>query len=199
MFSQEEADKHIDHLKELLSQIDLDKITILTGDNGTGKSLIRKLVTTRVVKERKKKAKSVSMDTRTQSNPEWGAFSSVMHDLSWIATSINTLTLLKGVFTAIKNENSDTGYLILDEFEIGFSEETVLAIANYINKEMEDIKIGVLIITHSRLAVKTLKADDFINIQGKTKEEWLNREIIPTDLSKLEDNTLFEAIRERLK
>jgi len=191
--------EHIDNLAEIAyDKIDLNKITILTGNNGQGKSLIRKLIGSTLTKKGKK-LKSISMDTRTQNNPNFGALSSAMHDTEWIATSQNTFDLIKGLFKAIKDSKNDTKYIILDEFEIGCSEETILAFSDYINKELKDINIGCLIITHSRLAVKNLECNEFINIEGKTKEEWLNRKIIPTNLKELNSSDLFVAIRDRLK
>ena len=90
--------------------------------------------------------------------------------------------------------------MVVDEFEIGCSEETILALVLFINervKELLDKKkiIGAMIITHSRLGVKNLVHDDFINLDGLTKEEWLNRKVIPTDLEKLKENELFYYIK----
>ena len=60
---------------------------------------------------------------------------------------------------------------------------------------------GVLVITHSDRVVRTLKHDAFVNLEGMSEEEWLNREIVPTDFEQLEkeSNELFCAIRDRSK
>lgn len=137
-----------------------EEITILTGNNGSGKSLIRRQL-----------------------------------------TSLNTLRLIKGVVNEI-SKSEEKCFLIFDEFEIGCSEETVLALIielNEILKELKTKNIGVLVITHSRLVVERLNNDHFINLEGKKQEEWLNRNIEPTDLNKLRENDLFKAIQNRMK
>ena len=190
--------KEIDRLVDIQDSLDLNKKIVLTGNNGSGKSLLRKVIGNRVQRELNGKLKSISMEMRTSSNAAWGALSSAMHDNEWSATSQNTYSLLKGVINALKSDDS-TKYLVLDEYEIGCSEETTLALTNYLNQELKDVEIGCLIITHSKIVVENLIYDDFINIQEQTKEEWLNRKIIPTDLDKLDKNDLFFALRDRLK
>jgi len=193
--TKEELNSHIDNLLDIKNSIDLSKITILTGSNGSGKSLIAQQLSFRVDSELNGRIKSISMNTRTQNNPEWGALSNVMSDTPWIATSQNTLSLIQGLINATKEDN--TKYVILDEFEIGCSEETILALVELINNL--NLNVGMLIITHSRLAVKNLKFDNFVNIEGLSKDKWLTREVIPTDLDLLEENQLFSAIRDRMK
>lgn len=209
VFTKEVEEKY-KKMQDAFEKIDLEKITVLTGSNGSGKSLIRKQTPFLMVeklclksyKDTKGMIKSTSMDARTSNRPEFGALSSIMNDTEWIATSQNTLHSISGLFNAIlKDKKNETLYLIIDEFEIGCAEETVLALAYYINENVEKIKNntnvkGVLIITHSRLAVEKLKYDEFINIDGLTKDEWLNREIIPIDLKNLEENELFFYIRD---
>lgn len=196
MKNKEELNNYIDFILDTMDNIDLSKITVLTGSNGSGKSLIRKQIGFRVDSELSGKVKSISMDTRTQSNPNWGALSSSMHDSEWIATSQNTLSLIRGLENSIKKE-SNAAYVILDEFEIGCSEETILALTEVINNL--NLKIGILIITHSRVAVSNLTFDNFVNLDGMKKEDWLTRKLIPTNLEELEANQLFSAIRDRSK
>lgn len=202
-YSDEVKDRY-NRIVDVLSDIPMDKITVLTGNNGSGKSLIRKQIAFRLkehlkldhVKDAMKLIKSVSMQTRTESRPEFGALSSMMHDSAWLATSQNTYHLLNSMFKSIYDKNnSNTRYIVIDEFEIGCGEETVLALVNYINEKIKNLPntnvIGVLIITHSRIGVEKLKYDEFFNIEGLTKDEWLNRELTPTDLNKLDENELF--------
>ena len=191
----EELNNHIDSLLDIKDNINLSKITVLTGTNGSGKSLIAKQLSFRVDSELNGRIKSVSMNSRTQSNPEWGALANAMSDTEWIATSQNTISLIRGLIKATKEEN--TQYVVLDEFEIGCSEETILALVYLINNL--NLNVGMLIITHSRLAVKELRFDNFINIDGLSKEGWLNRKIIPTNIKLLEENNLFSVIRDRMK
>jgi len=205
-YSKKTIDKY-NRMVDYYSNLEPEGITVLTGTNGSGKSLIRKQIPFAVkqwydlkdVADTKGMIKSTSMDARTSSNPEWGGLSGIMRDTEWIATSQNSFSSIKGVINAA-NTDKKTKYLIIDEFEIGCSEETILAIVLYLNKEIKKLMKkhleGAIIITHSRLGVKNLKFDHFVNLDGLTKDEWLNREVKPTDLKELEENELFFYIRD---
>lgn len=196
-------------LQDTFQDLNVEGVTILTGNNGSGKSLIRKqlpfafqnLYELDDISKTRGWILSTSMDARTSSNPEWGGLSSIMNDTSWIATSQNTFHSINSMLKAV--ETSDKcKYIVIDEYEIGCSEETIVALAEFINKKiqklLEDKKIiGAMIITHSRLGVEHIKFDHFVNLEGKTYEEWKNREIIPTDLEELDANELFYYIRDK--
>lgn len=205
-YSQEAKDA-FNRLIDTYEKVEFDGITILTGSNGSGKSMIRKQLIFAIARDKDIEPKeagrlisSTSMDARTGSNPEMGAMSGMMRDDDWIATSQSTYSNLKGLFSAAEKEKT-CEYLVIDEFEIGCGEETILALSQYINKNLKRLikgkKIrGGMIITHSRLGVEELVADRFINIEGMTKDEWLDREIFPTNLAKLDENELFFVIRQ---
>lgn len=196
-------------LQNTFKGLNVEGVTILTGNNGSGKSLIRKqlpfafqnLYELDDISKTRGWILSTSMDARTSSNPEWGGLSSIMNDTSWIATSQNTFHSINSMLKAV--ETSDKcKYIVIDEYEIGCSEETIVALAEFINKKiqklLEDKKIiGAMIITHSRLGIEHIKFDHFVNLEGKTYEEWKNREIIPTDLEELDANELFYYIRDK--
>lgn len=200
-----QVEEAYDRIIDAISSVEFKGITILTGSNGSGKSLIRKqlpFVLQRElnlddVNETSGMIKSTSMDARTGSNPEWGALSGMMRDVDWIATSQNTLHSLKGLLNSVGEQ---TRYLIIDEFEIGCGEETVMALSDLINKKLKNLiknnKIdGAMIVTHSRVGVANLYHDHFINMEGMTEDEWLNREVKPINLKQLEDNELFRYIK----
>ena len=196
--NEEEYLEHLDYLIDLSQKIDTKEITILTGANGSGKSLLRSFMTERFRKDSNKKVKSVSMEFRTSSNNSFGALGGIGQDSSWMATSYNTYNLMTRIIKAAKDSPEGTGYIVLDEIEIGCSEETILCFIDYLNKELKEIKelgIGVLIITHSRIVVEKLNSDSFVDLQELTKEQWLNRKIIPTTIEELENNDFFKAIR----
>lgn len=197
MRTQKELSDHIDYLIKLSDSIDLHKTTLLTGKNASGKSLIWKLIQSRLGRELKRKPKFVhaSQQLRTASNPSLGAFSSFAHDLEWLATSDNTVHMLKNV---LKHKNLD--YLVLDEPEIGMGEELQLGLGDWLNEELEGREHGVLIICHSRLLVNLLKYDSFINIEGMSEHEWLNRTPIKYSIEdfKSDANDLFIAVRDRI-
>jgi hypothetical protein len=126
----------------------------------------------------------------------------MLHDTSWVATSQNTFRCVSALLNTIEKSEAGTHkYVVIDEYEIGCSEETIVALATYISERLQkllaDGKIeGAMIVTHSRLGIKHIKFDHFANVEGKTFDEWMNREITPTDLVKLEENELFSYIRD---
>lgn len=122
-----------------------------------------------------------------------------MNDVSWMATSQNTFSSIKKLFGSL--EKAEAKYLVIDEYEIGCSEETIVAIARFINENLmklisEKKIVGAMIITHSRIGLREIDYDHFVNIEGLTEDQWIDREIVPTDLNKLEENELFFYIRD---
>lgn len=193
---------HIDRLIKIAESIELGKLTILTGSNGSGKSVIRKILPTRIQEKLGKDSperlvSSLSFMSRCSLNSMCGI--NFLRDSEWTSTGDNTVHLLKSII------NHDERFIVLDEVELGMGEELQLATANYINSVKDEVlkkSYGLLVITHSRIVAKTLKEDAFFNIDGiETKEEWLNREILPTDLDQFEEDCdeLFVAIRDRSK
>ena len=121
-----------------------------------------------------------------------------MADLGWMPTSTSTWNLIKGV---LKQEER---YIVIDEPEIGCSEEIQLAmivkLMDFVNKQEREKKFkGMLVITHSRLIVDRLPCDRFINLNGMTKQEWLERKLIVYPLEELENNSnkLHSAVQRR--
>lgn len=190
-------EQHIDTIGEIADKINLDNITILTGRNAGGKSLIRKILRNNVMTKTGKSKVFIphaSQELRTKSNPEMGALSGMGQDLEWLATSYNTISTIDQVI------DRDADYIIIDEPEIGIGEELQLGLADYINDKLKDRKCGVLIITHSRSSVRNIKHDDFINLEGMSEDEWLNRtaEKISIEEFKEFSNNLFVAVRDRI-
>lgn len=196
-------EKHLNHLIDLTDSIDVNKITILTGPNGSGKSLVRKLIASTVAKERpeinaKEVVASVSQERRTNSNAAWGAMSSIFSDLPWNPTSLETYHLCK----RLSQDNLKGRYLIFDEPEIGMSEEGILGWSLWFKKTFSDYSSGILIITHSRILVESLRdISEFVNISGLSRDEWLNREIIPVDFDQLDEESdkLYQTVQKRIE
>jgi Fe-S cluster assembly ATPase SufC len=190
-----------DRIVEIIKDINLNEITILTGSNGSGKSLIRGQMTFKSVKEYGQPSKHISMELRTSSNASWGAMSGAMRDNEIIPTSLNTFRFIEGLYKTIDNEK--LSYLVIDEPEIGMSEETQLSLIHYFNEvflpKLKELNRGCLIITHSRLLIEHINSDRFVNIEGLTKNQYLNRVLIPTNLEELKNNYLFKAIQEMQK
>ena len=194
--------KHVDGLVSIMENIPSKGVSVLTGSNGSGKSLIRTQFIFYLARRKNKEAKdmrgelgSVSMQLRTSSNPEWGALSGAMRDTEWIPTSLNTFDLIKGLL------EKDFPFVIIDEPEIGMGEELIMSLCDYLNQELAKYpKRGFLIITHNRYLVENLKYENFFNCDGlKTKEEWLNRPLKKANLKILEENKLFDYIRNKNK
>ena len=201
--SKETLNKHINHILDICDNIPVDKITILTGGNALGKSLIRKQLAFYISNKKdipaNKAVISVSMQTRTESRPEYSALSEMNHDLPWCSTSDSTINLLNGMLSHAKNK-----FIVIDELEIGMSREVQTGVCHMLNEKFPDIlkhNYGILVITHSEDVVKNLKHDNFINIEGMSEEQWLTRDIIPVDPSDLETwaTALFKAVRDRQK
>lgn len=197
-------------IADVLDKIKINKITILTGDNASGKSLVRKLLWKYICEQtndNRKPAQAIidmSMERRTGSYPGLGALSGMFRDDGWIATSVSSIRFLENITHYTEEEQINKRYLVFDEPEVGCGEEVQLGIANWINSKKEYIAkytLGLLIITHSRHIVKNVDADEFVNMEGRNKEEWLNREIVAKDPIELEAeaDSFFEFLRDKLK
>lgn len=101
-------------------------------------------------------------------------------------------------------KDAENRFIVIDELEIGMSREVQVGTCMMLNEKFEEIKdklYGVLVITHSEDVVRNLKHDNFINIEGMSEEEWLNREIVPVNPSVLSKwaMELFKAVQNRTK
>lgn len=205
-----DPDKQVDKIVDIVNTNNfLHHTTILTGSNGSGKSLIRKIIWSRIkselessgveVKENGHLVASVSMERRTNSSLlGFGALNCLARDSTWSPTSQETFHFIDGLL-----ETSDR-YLVIDEPEIGMAEEMQLLLCQFINEKLQTLNShGVLIITHSRTIVKNLVHDQFINMDGLGEDEWLSREVKLPEYTyeefKKRSHELFLAIEKRLK
>ncbi|SRR6266403_5798841 len=192
----ENFDEHINYISNI--KISHDKVTILTGRNASGKSLIRKLLSTnleQVLNKKKVHIPQASQEIRTKSNPMMGALSTMCHDLDWLATSDNTIHTIDSVF---KQTNPD--FIVIDEPEIGLGEELQVGLAQYLNEKIKEVNCGILVITHSKHIVSNLKHDEFVNLEKMTESEWFNREIKPVNVDDFKKyaSGLHRAIQDRI-
>lgn len=193
-------DEHINTLIDISNSIKINERSILTGKNGAGKSLIRKLLSSSVAEQLGKDGTqsvvaSTSQELRTGSNPEMGALAGAMRDVGWTPTSTETFSHIEGLLK-LKDR-----YIVIDEPEIGMGEETVMALVDYLNEELPKSKnLGVCIITHNRHIINALNIDAFYNIEGMKKAEWLTRTLKTTNLKHLKDESmeLMQAIQKRI-
>lgn len=202
MKTNEELEKNIDRIIDVAHKIKLKELTILVGPNGSGKSLIRKLLWSHVNKllgidEKKSMVADISMERRTGVHSNLGGMGLFLRDQGTNPTSLETYNFLKGLL------KQTSRYLVIDEPEIGMSEEAQLGISKYImdNKDSAlENNYGILVITHSRIILENLREDNFLDLGcDRTKEEYLGREIIPLDFEELQENSeqLYIKINER--
>ena len=195
----------INNICNAVNKVKLHKATILVGENGSGKSVVRKqlsLAIPKITDNKDAKVKQVSMESRT------GVDCIGMHlmaDASWEPTSCHTYDMIKSLFASCF-DNEEGGfvpyYFIIDELEVGMSRESQLTICNWLKERLFDIcekSYGLMIITHSEFAVEQLKdMCEFIDLNhpDRTADEWITREITPTDFEKLEEDAheLFLAL-----
>jgi len=198
-------EKQIDRVIELANKIELDRVTVLTGRNGSGKSLVRKIlpgpISEKAGTDIKHTVASVSMESRTQKKYDFGALSALGIDDPTNPTGSETIHNIEMIMNAVGKDNRR--YLVIDEPEIGCGEELVMAIVDKMNGmfgNLPDGCLGILVITHNRHIVKNLKAD-FINIEGMTKDEWLGREVVPVDIETFRNDALelYRAINKRVE
>lgn len=198
-------ENQIELIKDCAESVNPNVVTVLTGKNGSGKSLVRKLISgylsDKLGTDVNKTVASVSMESRSQPKHDFGALKSVAIDdpeTPTGASSINNVDML--VSNACKKDSPR--YIVIDEPEIGMGEELVMALCNKINKMFNPLPegcLGVLIITHNRYLVNNIQGE-FRNIEGMDKDAWLTREIIPTDIEEFEKDALglWRAINKRV-
>jgi energy-coupling factor transporter ATP-binding protein EcfA2 len=193
---------YVDKLIDITNSINITKKTLLTGRNAGGKSFIRKMLTSIIHNKYKLEGKKAlvlqaSQELRTKSNPELGAMSSFAHDLEWLATSSNTLNCLQQVI----NKKDKASYIIIDEPEIGLGEELLMGVCDWLNNELGSVDCGVLITSHSRTFIDYCTVcDEWVNLEGLTKFEWLCRVPKQLDVEEFKEFSLglFRCIRDRL-
>lgn len=209
--SEKSIDNHIDRIIEVAESIEPNKVTILTGGNASGKSVVRKLLNVRLADKLGKESatSSVSMELRTSGNSGLlgTGLDHMYSDNPWESTGEHTVYLVKGLLKSNVSEKmaeTNKRYIVIDELETGLSKEALLGMCQMLESEMERIlknSYGILLITHSDEVVRNLKHDSFINIEGLTEEEWLNREVEPVEPEDIEkwSRALYLGIRNRQK
>lgn len=208
-------DKHIMRIIEVAESIQPNKLTILTGSNGNGKSFIRKLMNSKMGKKFpdrnvKHLVTEISMQKRTDTNnPLMGTgFGFTFFDNPQYPTSISTYNLIDSLlYSCIDSVNKkDRSYIVIDEPEIGMSDESQLGIALFLKDELPKIlenSLGIMIITHSKFVVRELKdnADFFYTDYDMTADEWLERKVLPTDFEdlRIQSMNLMRRLNDWLK
>lgn len=202
-------DEHIEKLINIVNSIEEHKLTVIVGCNGTGKSLVRKQLNLRLMKDHdsnRSMIRHASQQLRTELRSDLGALACVGMDSPTEPTSIASYDCVKMV---IDYDMSKKYFIVLDEAEIGMSKESVLGLIDYLDENMDKLlenTLGVLIITHSSIIaeyfVKKYKCSFYnlgYNSVGTDIDEWLNRDIKSTDFNWLHEWSLalFKRVNER--
>ena len=197
------AQEAYENILDALDQIKTGHVTILTGDNGTGKSLIRKVLCSSLRNQEYDdtiKIADISMEKRTGLHAGLGDGGVFLRDVEWVATSDNSLSFLYSLLNSAKDR-----YLVIDEPELGMSQDLQKSIGIYLSKRIPETmkeNRGMLIITHSREFVRSLSVEHvFVNLQKKSEEEWLNESAKEIDLDDFRKkcDALFNLLRDHLK
>ena len=165
------------------------KVCIIIGPNASGKSFVRKLVYT-CHKKRGIELIHLSQAARCRSGGFEGIASRFIYGYEEDdSTGYNSVDAMFGIVKTVSKREKPTGVLI-DEPEIGCSEETQLAIGNFIREKIMPLENlhGLYIVTHSRHIVESLMPlnPSYCALETDTTlEAWLKRTLVPTDLNAL--------------
>ena len=210
--TEEILDSHIEKLLDIIEGIKEKRITLLVGANGTGKSLIRKQLNVRFIKQynaNRNMVRHVSQQMRTELRSDMGALACIAMDSPEDPTSMCSFDMINKVTNYDMKEKDY--YIVLDEAEIGMSEESVLGLCEHLKgvlPEWLENSLGILIITHSSLLAEYIHSNfdcDFYNIgynsYSQDFDAWKTREIKPTDFNWLKDWSLalFRRVNDRSK
>lgn len=208
MLTDEQVEFHVDNIVRITEEIskNYNGVTILTGSNGSGKSLVRKQLQIHL-KRQDVRIAHASMELRTTNyGTTMGALGGMFNDLSWLATSSTTLHLIDGII-----ENYTEQYIVIDEPEIGMSHMMAKAISkklyNFVKNRIDENQKGLMIVTHNVDILKTFVDGDldfsFVNLNGFSMEEYMDSFENPPDydfdLQKFsEDKRIFLNVRDRM-
>lgn len=185
-------------------QVAHSKLCIVTGPNASGKSLLRKVLNSHYGKH-KMLLIHLSQAARSRSGIEKVMMYGSEEDDS---TGVISISVFLKAFKNIDMKAEPTG-LLIDEPEIGCSEEVQMAMGSHIAKKIQELPMlhGCYVVTHSRLLVQSLlhlKPTHFRLQDDMTLEQWANRSVQPADLEKVieqgrEGYRLVNSILDKLK
>lgn len=179
-------------------------LTVITGQNGSGKSFIRKYVQTVYIKKADIKIEviHISMSARTGCDFSSGFVKSFIYgDEREDSTGYNSVNIVQGAIRTSRDRDNKH-VIILDEPDTGMSEEMSAGIGKLISDFMKDKPenlLGLYIISHSRYLLKQLLCHNpnHLNTSGtETLEEYLNREVIPfTDFDSFQESCRSKYVK----
>ena len=178
------------------------QLLIITGENATGKSFVRRLIN---LVCRKENIELLHFSQQAKSST--GIISSMIYgDESYNSTgSLSAYLVTNGIKNC--NDRTNKHYVLWDEPEMGLSDRYCAGMGNSINQfvnSMHENTIGSIIITHSKALTKQLLSSNPSHLRlgnNLSLQEWINEEIEPSDLEELQkrNNEMFNRIQKILK
>jgi hypothetical protein len=179
-----------------------EKMLVITGENATGKSFMRRLYHI-VCKKEKIEFIHISQESRV----DGGVMSAFVYGSeNWESTGyISSKTILNGISTCQSRDNDH--FILWDEPDIGLSEKYAGAAGVAIKKYVENISNytrGCIVITHSKPLVKQLLPlhPSYLRLgDNLCLNDWINKDQEPGDLKELGENNIkmFKSISSIMK
>ena len=166
------------------------KLCIITGINGSGKSLLRKVIHANY-SNRNIFLMHLSQEGRCRSE----IFRSMIYgNEEDDSTGYNSVRIFRKSLEQTRTKTETSG-LLIDEPEIGCGEEVQLAMGMHLASSMEGLISnvhvhGVYVVTHSRLFVQPLMHlnPSWIRLgDDMTLANWMNRSVQPASLEEVEE------------
>lgn len=179
-----------------------EKILIITGENASGKSFIRRLIQLSC-KQEKVELIHLSQEARTMG---WITSAFVYGSESYDSTGYNSSnTITTGISTCQSRESDH--YILWDEPDIGLSERYSGGVGVAIRKFVENLPKhtrGCVVITHSKALVKQLLSLNPSHLRlgdDLSLNDWMNEIAEPGDLKELQEKNhkMFRLINEIIK
>ncbi len=164
------------------------RVCVITGPNVAGKSLLRKVLHNHY-EDAKISYKAISQEGRCASV---GIQRLLVYGTEQDeSTGYNSVKMLRKMVQS-SQEYKDQHAFMLDEPEIGCSEETQAGMGDWLGQMVPTMTNlhTLFVVTHSRLFVKYLLRHLIpthwrLSEDGMTLDQWVCREIVPTDLEEM--------------
>lgn len=179
-----------------------NRCLIITGENATGKSFIRRIIT-QICKQEKIELIHLSQESRRVG----GIISAFVYgDDSVDSTGYNSCNTVVGGITTCNGRDNDH-FILWDEPDIGLSDRYAAGIGVTIKQFIDNIPkhtLGSIIITHSKHLVRQLLPINPSHLRvGDTSSliDWLNETVEPSDIKELKgrNSEMFHNLNKIIK
>lgn len=168
-----------------------DPLVVVTGDNASGKSFIRRLVSA-IARKNSVESIHISMEGRSGADMTGGMRAFVYGSEEWRSTGENSAnTVITGIRTCQGREKPHV--MFWDEPDLGLSDSWAAGVGVSIRKFAEDAPKhtkAIFVVTHSKpLVAQLIPFDPHFLYLGedppKSLTDWLERPVIPRDIEEL--------------